>query len=117
MNNDRNLFEVWAAKGMRKDTPEVVLDWKFETDANGDYTAASTFNSFPYFKAGLASARAEQQEEIEALKGKIGELEQIAYCAEGMFDCEVNENLGDAKDWKRQLKIATDEYYDHLFSN
>lgn len=42
-------------------------------------------------------------------------LEKIAYCAEGMFDCEVNQNLGDAKDWKRQLKIATDKYYDYQF--
>jgi len=42
-------------------------------------------------------------------------LLQIAYCAEGMFDCEIVENLGDAKDWKRQLQIATNEYHDFIY--
>lgn len=43
-------------------------------------------------------------------------LLQIAYCAEGMFDCEINNNLGDAEDWKRHLRIATDKYYDFIFN-
>jgi len=43
-------------------------------------------------------------------------LTTIAYCAEGMFDCESNMNLGDAADWKHRLKIATDAYYEHLFN-
>lgn len=42
-------------------------------------------------------------------------LTQIAYCAEGMFDCEANQNNGDAQEWKRKLKEATDKYYNYLF--
>jgi len=43
-------------------------------------------------------------------------LTQIAYCAEGMFDCEDHQNIGDAGDWKRKLKNHTDEYYNYLFN-
>jgi len=43
-------------------------------------------------------------------------LTQIAYCAEWMFDCEIKNNIGEAEDWKRQLKIATNKYYDWLMS-
>lgn len=50
-----------------------------------------------------------------ALDQEVELLTRIAYCAEGMFDCEINQNLGDAKDWKQQLKTATDKYYDFLF--
>ena len=50
----------------------------------------------------------------------MGDLEKelltnIAYLAEGMFDCEVHRNFGDAKEWKHKLRIATDKYYDFLY--
>lgn len=42
-------------------------------------------------------------------------LKQIAYLSEGMFDCEVNSNIGDAKEWKHKLHQATDNYYNYIF--
>lgn len=53
--------------------------------------------------------------ELEGLRAHCEMLTQIAYCAEGMFDCEINKNLGDAKNWKHKLKEATDGYYDSLW--
>lgn len=42
-------------------------------------------------------------------------LTRIAYCANGMFDSEADSNLGDAKEWKRHLRNATEKYYTYLF--
>jgi len=48
-------------------------------------------------------------------KEEIDLLKSIAYCAEGMFDCEINNNIGYAEEWKRQLKVATNEYHSFIF--
>jgi len=52
----------------------------------------------------------------EVSEALIAMLSQVAYCADGMFTAEGDNNMGDAADWKRQLQLATDKYYDHKFS-
>lgn len=53
-------------------------------------------------------------QKIEIDKRRVELLEQIAYCTDGMFVAEAESNFGDAKEWKRQLELAREEYYDYL---
>jgi len=39
------------------------------------------------------------------------------FSAAAMFESKTANNLGDAKGWERQLKLATDKYYDLLSTN
>ena len=47
----------------------------------------------------------------EINKDEKDELVQIAYCAEALFDCEINESMRCyTKEWKIKLKEALDIY-------
>ena len=43
-------------------------------------------------------------------------LEQIAYCAMGMFEEKNSQNDGNAKEWERHLENATREYNEFKYS-
>jgi hypothetical protein len=49
-------------------------------------------------------------------KERADGLQHVAYCANGMLEAESNGNAGDAKEWKRHLHNATEEYYDNLYA-
>lgn len=71
-----------------------------------------------FMKVGAIKTKSRPKDKHNKVNVDVREKElltQVAYCAEGMFDCEVNNNLGDAKDWKHQLHNAIDKYYEYLF--
>jgi len=48
---------------------------------------------------------------------EIKALTDIAYCASGMIEAENENNLGDAKNWKRQLELSVEKYDELKYGN